>query len=1434
MNEEENIMNDLIVRFLKKLNINNALRYEGLHFVKTAYNKENDRFVGVISCPKFLSYRNAVDLIEGIKNSPFKCDIHFEYESKYTLMEVLDFLKQDFLSQGYKEEEFPKATILNGSIIISFMSQFHHDAYKENIERMENLLSSLDINVDIKVELDYLEGEIEKREEKISKSKVNLVQEEEKIDDDNEGEEKSKYKVVKTSQINDNSGFVEVKGAMCSVSVRSTKTGKRFITLVLGDEEGGIDVIGFENEIINNALMDKLGEKDAKADLKVQGYVKRSKYNNDLQINASSIEIIKDLFLGDDIEDTETEKRVELHLHTKMSEMDGVASIEQYCAQAERWGMKAIAVTDHAVVQAFPEAQKAAANHHLKMIYGVEAYLVDSTLEYVFNPQDIVLKDATYVVFDFETTGLSARYDRIIEFGAVKYKNGRKIDEIDIFIDPEIPLPKVIQEKTHITDSMVRGQLKIKKALEIMKNFISDSILVAHNASFDYGFLNEAFKNNSQPPMTNPVIDTLALSWYLFPDAKSHSLGGISRQYKIKYDEDAAHRANYDADVLYQVWEAMLTKLIENNSLLTHRDLTKLKDERIVKNARPHHAIILAKNQQGLKDLFKLVSYSHIECFSSVPRVPRDVLDSYRENFIVGSACFNGEVFDAAMTRSKEVLKKKMEYYDYIEVQPLDNYSFLVNDGQISTFDKVEMILKDLISCAYEINKKVVATSDCHYCRPYQKVLRDIYIFAKTKGGSRPRHPLNPYGRDKKEYENPSQHFRSTNEMLNEFSFLDEKTRREIVITNSNYIASLVEDVYPLKDKLYPPFIENVDQRLIERVYTKAKKVFGDPLPEAIASRLEAELNGIVKYGYSVQFFIASEIVRKTNSDGFLVGSRGSVGSSFVATMADITEVNPLPPHYLCPKCHRLEFVDPTIYKSGSDLETKNCPECGSKMINDGQNLPFATFLGFNAEKVPDIDLNFSNQYQARAHELTKVLLGKDSVFRAGTIETVAEKTAFGYVRGYFERMKINPDDIPNARKTQLAYFAQGVKTTSGQHPGGIIVIPQSMEVYDFTPIQYPANDVDAAWKTTHFDFHAIHDNVLKLDLLGHVDPTALKMLWDLTNIDPKTVPLNDEETISIYSSRDALKCSSNYLNETTGALGIPEFGTSLTRAMLEEIRPKCFSDLVRISGLSHGTDVWAGNAQELLRNKICTSDEIIACRDDVMITLQQYGVENSIAFKTMEAVRKGKKVPKEYLPILKEHNVPEYFINSADKCKYLFPKAHAVAYVTMAVRISWYKVHRPLEYYAVYFSVRSKQYDISSMIKGKEAVIKKIEEINKLKEQRIQTPKDDEILKTSLIVLELYERGYKIEPIDLYKSDYKNFTIDYENKSLIPPFTVIDGLGEGPAETIIKARNERKFTSKEDFCKRTKVNSQIVTKLTLLGVLDVLKSSDQLTIFDF
>ena len=1240
------------------------------------------------------------------------------------------------------------------------------------------------------------------------------------------------------------SDHVDFSAKVFSVDVNEYGDRKK-LNIGLFDEDGGaIYANTYQNAAINDSVVAEM--KKWGTNVRVRGAAYWDEFNKSMAIKAHFI----DLLPPDEIEkDNVEKKRVELHLHSNMSTQDGITHMMDYANYAKAMGHTAMAITDHAVVQGYPDAQAAGKKTGIKMLYGVEFYMVDDKPHYIQNPSSIELNKASYVVLDLETTGLNCYYDRIIEFGAVRVEHGIVTETLDILINPERPLPKKIVSITNITDKMLEKQPTIKDALPRILSFIGDAILVTHNAEFDVSFLQHALRRCEMDELKNPVIDTLSLSRYLFPESRYHSLGSLCRNMEVNYDESSAHRADYDARVLNEVWQPMLVMLTKQNRKLTHADLDNLHTTfAVMKHIRPTHVVVLAKNREGLRSLYKLVSYSHIDYLAEVPKIPRHEIEKFRKDLIIGSACFNGEVFRTACNFGNDVLKKVMSFYDYIEIQPLENYSYLINMEEMDE-DDLKTHLKDIISCADELGKPVCATGDVHYLTRKHKGFRDVYISAKGIGGVP--HALNPYARSRvAPFENPDQHYRSTKEMLECMAWLGEEKAYEVTVTNTNMIADMIEPLMPVpNDKLYTPAIENCENMLRDMCYDKAHELYGDPLPQYIEERLEKELNGIISNGYSVIYYIAHKIIKKANEDGYIVGSRGSVGSSFVATMSGVTEVNPLPPHYRCPKCKHLEWTKESMpeYRSGYDLPEKKCPICGADMAHDGQDIPFETFLGFNAEKVPDIDLNFPGDYQAKAHDYTKVLLGENNVFRAGTIETVADKTAFGYVRGFYERKfmseGMNEEDakraVNNIPKAKIAYLASGcidVKRTTGQHPGGIVVIPTDHEVYDFTPVQYPADDADSNWKTTHFDFHSIHDTILKLDLLGHVDPMALKMMSDLTGVKLTDIPMNDKKVLSLFSSAKALGMDHDYFNSKTGALLLPEFNTEFVRGVLEETMPKSFSDLVIISGLTHGTGVWEGNAKDLIKDKTATLQEVIGCRDDIMTYLRNKDIPSNIAFMIMEDVRKGRGLKEEYLEIMKAKKVPDYYINSCNKIKYMFPKGHAVAYVTMAVRVGYFKIYYPLEFYATFFTVRSKQYDINTMIKGKDAIISKIEELRT--RQRVSneklSPKEQEQLKTLINALEMVQRGYKFSNIDLYRSDATRFVVDYETKSLIPPFITIDGLGENNAITVVEARKEGEFFSKEDLLRRTKLTSTNVQDLADMGVLDNLSESDQLSLFDF
>ena len=1290
-------------------------------------------------------------------------------------------------------------------------------------------------------------------------------------------------------------GNIDFSGEVFQVEARMSRQGKTTVVMGIGDSYGAVSVRAFEGKRLD---LDKIKSLKPKQMVRIRGALDIDKFNNQQTVIAHFVELLPPKALRDD---PEPEKRVELHLHTKFSTMDGLADFGQYYQLAEHMGMEAIAITDHGVAQGFPSAQTARREHlaslkkrgldqkPLKVIYGVELYMFDLEQQYILNPCNTPLKSARYCVFDTETTGLSARYDRVIEFGGVIVEAGRVLKRFDTFINPEIPLTgnEEALEKNHIRPEDLKDAPTMKQVLPKILEFFGDNILVAHNANFDVGFINAALEREGLPPLSNPIIDTVPISHYLFPLSGYHSEGAFLKNLGLNiYKESEAHRADYDSEKLNEGWQEAILMLNKRFPNITHADLQNLRLERgdpkhqgrkgdekdpeyvefkakenafnsFCRHIHDYHCVILAKNQQGLQDINRIVTEGHTTYMARYPKTPRSLIDQYRENLLVGSACFNGEIFELARTRGFEDLVKAMQWYDYIEVQPLENYSYLLNMGDVHSKEQLVQILRDIVAAAKAANKLVVATGDVHYLDPEDKILRDIYIYAKAIGNGS--HPLNPPRRDKlPRFENPDQHFRSTREMLDSFmTWMDEEEAREVVITNSRAVASLIDDdITPVSDDTFTPDknLPNSDvllRNLCEGNFHANYDYNFDDDPEVLAAvektyeRLQRELHGIISNGYAVNYYIAHKLIQMANDEPehYIVGSRGSVGSSFAATMADITEVNPLPAHYHCPHCHYLRYEDPDVYKSGFDLPDTVCPKCGTKMRGDGQNIPFETFLGFNADKVPDIDLNFEEESQHTAHDYCRQLLGERNVFRAGTVEKVATKTAFGFVRGYFEKIGRNPDEINTNFIAFLAARCEGVKRTTGQHPGGIVVVPNDHSVYEFTATQHPADDLESDWLTTHYDYKSMHDELLKFDILGHVDPMAMRYYRDLTGVKIEDIPMNDPRVLSIFTSPRELKMERNYLGVTTGASALPEFGTKQGLDMLETAQPKTFNDLLIISGLAHGTNVWAGNAEDLVKSGK-TLNEVIGCRDDIMTYLISMGIEPSEAFKIMEAVRKGKGLLASQEADLRAHRVPDYYIDSCNKIAYLFPRGHATAYVTMAVRVAYFKLYYPLEFYAVFFSVRSDDWDIKSMIQGEEAVIARIKEwAPRLNDRKNPlSTKERRQYDTLLIALEMLERGYHFENIDLYRSDSKMFVVDHKNKALIPPFRVIAGLGESAAGGICAAReeldmngNKKPFLSKEDLLRRAKGLSQTnLNDLNELGVLDGLGETNQISLFEF
>ena len=1145
--------------------------------------------------------------------------------------------------------------------------------------------------------------------------------------------------------------------------------------------------------------------------LKVQGTVSNDPYLRDTIIEPKLLELVskeekKDNYKG--------RKRIELNTHTKMSQLEGVSSAKDYLARAESWGHEAIAFTDTYGVQAYPEICLSSKGKELKPIYGLNAFIMDDSITATTNKKKLRLKDATYVVFDVETTGLSAERDRLIEIAAIKVKNGAEIDSFESYINPKRPISELITRLTSITDDDVKDAPFEE---EVMTNFYNwldeDDILVAHNAKFDLGFLDKSFERLGLKNKNNASIDTLFISRAENKEAKRHGLSNLAKLYKVRLVQH--HRAIYDTKATAEIFVKMLDQLYKLG-IEYHNEIDEKIDLKLAhKRSRTFPCSILVKNAKGLKDLFRLVSYSCTDYLSSgKPTIPRSLLEQYREDLLIGSGNSENEVFEELLNSKEDKIEGIIDFYDYIEIQPKNHYHSFIRSERITDEAELEELLKKLIDIAKKKDKIVVATGDCYYLDEYQHVYRQILRLTVKS---------NPGARDIK----PMATFLTTEEMLNEFSFLDEKLREEIVIDNTHKISDLIELVVPLKNKLYTPNIEGAADEVRDLSYSMAHKIYGDKLPEIVEKRLEKELASIIGNGFSVVYLISHKLVKKSLDDGYLVGSRGSVGSSLVATMMEITEVNPLAPHYVCPKCKHSEFFLNAEYASGFDLPNKNCPHCDVKMIKDGQDIPFETFLGFNGDKVPDIDLNFSGEYQATAHNFTKEIFGEDYVYRAGTISTVAEKTAYSFTRDYYEKNEIEKRSIDIER---IASGCEGSKRTTGQHPGGILVVPNDMDIFDFTPYQYPADDETSPWRTTHFDFHSIHDNILKFDILGHDDPTMIRKLQDLSGIEPKTIDVSDPEVMGIFSTVEALGVTREQVDAASGTFGIPEFGTNFVIQMLDDTKPTTYSELVQISGLSHGTDVWLGNAQELIKNGTCELKDVIGCRDDIMVYLIHAGLEEGLSFKIMESVRKGKGLTEDFEKAMRDNDVPEWYIDSCKKIKYMFPKAHACAYVLMALRIAWFKVHHPLTYYCAYYSVRASDFDIITVVKGEKSLKAKIQEI-KTKDKNEVTAKDKDALVSYEIANEMLERGFAFSKVDLEKSESHDYIID--GNTLIPPFSIVPGLGDNVANKIVQARKEKPFLSIEDFSKRGSVSSTVVEYLREMGTLKGLPEKAQLSFFD-
>ncbi|EOR49636.1 PolC-type DNA polymerase III [Staphylococcus aureus] len=1309
------------------------------------------------------------------------------------------------VSNDIERNHFDKAC--NGSLIKAFRNcGFDIDKiiFETNDNDQEQNLASLEAHIQ----------EEDEQSARLATEKLEKMKAEKAKQQDNNESAVDKCQIGKPIQIENIKPIesiieeeykVAIEGVIFDINLKELKSGRHIVEIKVTDYTDSLVLKMFTRK--NKDDLEHFKALSVGKWVRAQGRIEEDTFIRDLVMMMSDIEEIKKATKKDKAE----EKRVEFHLHTAMSQMDGIPNIGAYVKQAADWGHPAIAVTDHNVVQAFPDAHAAAEKHGIKMIYGMEGMLVDDGVPIAYKPQDVVLKDATYVVFDVETTGLSNQYDKIIELAAVKVHNGEIIDKFERFSNPHERLSETIINLTHITDDMLVDAPEIEEVLTEFKEWVGDAIFVAHNASFDMGFIDTGYERLGFGPSTNGVIDTLELSRTINTEYGKHGLNFLAKKYGVELTQH--HRAIYDTEATAYIFIKMVQQMKELG-VLNHNEINKkLSNEDAYKRARPSHVTLIVQNQQGLKNLFKIVSASLVKYFYRTPRIPRSLLDEYREGLLVGTACDEGELFTAVMQKDQSQVEKIAKYYDFIEIQPPALYQDLIDRELIRDTETLHEIYQRLIHAGDTAGIPVIATGNAHYLFEHDGIARKILI------ASQPGNPLNRSTL-------PEAHFRTTDEMLNEFHFLGEEKAHEIVVKNTNELADRIERVVPIKDELYTPRMEGANEEIRELSYANARKLYGEDLPQIVIDRLEKELKSIIGNGFAVIYLISQRLVKKSLDDGYLVGSRGSVGSSFVATMTEITEVNPLPPHYICPNCKTSEFFNDGSVGSGFDLPDKTCETCGAPLIKEGQDIPFETFLGFKGDKVPDIDLNFSGEYQPNAHNYTKVLFGEDKVFRAGTIGTVAEKTAFGYVKGYLNDQGIHKR---GAEIDRLVKGCTGVKRTTGQHPGGIIVVPDYMDIYDFTPIQYPADDQNSAWMTTHFDFHSIHDNVLKLDILGHDDPTMIRMLQDLSGIDPKTIPVDDKQVMQIFSTPESLGVTEDEILCKTGTFGVPEFGTGFVRQMLEDTKPTTFSELVQISGLSHGTDVWLGNAQELIKTGICDLSSVIGCRDDIMVYLMYAGLEPSMAFKIMESVRKGKGLTEEMIETMKENEVPDWYLDSCLKIKYMFPKAHAAAYVLMAVRIAYFKVHHPLYYYASYFTIRASDFDLITMIKDKTSIRNTVKDM--YSRYMDLGKKEKDVLTVLEIMNEMAHRGYRMQPISLEKSQAFEFII--EGDTLIPPFISVPGLGENVAKRIVEARDDGPFLSKEDLNKKAGLSQKIIEYLDELGSLPNLPDKAQLSIFD-
>ncbi|CCZ64371.1 dNA polymerase III polC-type [Roseburia sp. CAG:50] len=1225
---------------------------------------------------------------------------------------------------------------------------------------------------------------------------------------------------IRIEQIMGEMGEVVIRGQILSMDERPIRGEKTILMFSITDFTDTIMVKMFCKDEYLKEIKD--GGIAKGAFLKIKGVTTIDRFDSELTIG-SVIGIKKIPSFVSTRMDTSPVKRVELHCHTKMSDMDGVSDVKDIIKRAMKWGHKALAITDHGDVQAFPDANHAIGkDDDFKIIYGMEAYLVDDLKGLVENPMGQTFADS-FVVFDLETTGFSAAKNKIIEIGAAKVVNGSITERFSTFVNPKVPIPYEIEQLTHITDDMVLDAPMIHEILPQFMEFCQNAVMVAHNADFDMSFI----RHNCDLlglECEKTVLDTVALARVLLPSLNRFKLNTIAKALNISLENH--HRAVDDAACTAEIF-IKFVEMLRERGIETMENLEQMESytEESIRKLPSYHAIMLAQNDIGRVNLYRLVSDSHIKYYNRRPKIPKSEFMKYREGILLGSACEAGELYRTLLRGStQEEVARIVQFYDYLEIQPLGNNAFMLRSDKepIESEEDLKDINRQIVELGEQFNKLVVATCDVHFLDPEDSIYRSIIMAGKGFDDADQQAPL---------------FLRTTEEMLKEFEYLGSEKAEEVVIENTNKIANMCEKISPVRPDKCPPVIENSDGMLREICYTRAHEIYGEELPPVVVERLERELNSIISNGFAVMYIIAQKLVWKSNEDGYLVGSRGSVGSSFVATMAGITEVNPLSPHYICSNCHYVDFDSELVKgyagKAGCDMPDRNCPHCGQKLMKEGFDIPFETFLGFKGNKEPDIDLNFSGDYQSKAHKYTEVIFGDGQTFRAGTIGTLADKTAFGYVKHYYEERGVPKR---NCEIDRIVQGCVGVRRTTGQHPGGIIVLPLGENIYSFTPVQHPANDMTTDIITTHFDYHSIDHNLLKLDILGHDDPTMIRMLQDLTGVDPQTIPLDSPEVMSLFQNTSALGIEPEDIGGCKlGALGIPEFGTDFAMQMLIDTKPQAFSDLVRIAGLSHGTDVWLGNAQTLIQEGKATISTAICTRDDIMTYLIGKGLDSEEAFTIMERVRKGavangkcKEWP-EYKQDMLDHGVPDWYVWSCEKIKYMFPKAHAAAYVMMAWRIAWCKVFYPLAYYAAFFSIRATSFNYELMCQGKERLEHHMHEYERRKDDL--SKKEQDTYKDMRIVQEMYARGFEFLPIDLYRAKAHHFQII--DDKLMPSISTIDGLGDKAADAVVEAAKDGKFLSRDDFRQRTKVSKTVIDKMVELGILSDLPESNQLSLFD-